>query len=205
MERELEESMDEGQFEEVWKEATEEAHSIGSFEVDETLYHNIRKTGYKPSWSLNLAKGIGRKWEFFDTDEVNDLMQSFKFSIVVGWGERYGLDFKVEAGRSIKTTDNHRHFDRGEYIPHVEISSIEKNEDGEPLVSAEIRYNGPTANPRGLTNWESPDYIKADISFNTTDPQYREAYEELDLLIDNVFDEYSEIISTKWHKDSRSV
>lgn len=205
MGRDLEKSVEEDQMEDVWEEAKEQTHSLGSFEMDETVYRSIRKTGYKPSWNLNLTKGVGRKWEFFNTDEVNDLMESLKFSIVEGWGERYGLDFEVEAGRSIKTTDNHRHFDRGEYIPRIQIRSLEQNEDGDPLVQAEIRYEGPRANPDGLTDWESPDYVKADVSFNTNNPEYREAYEALDLLIDNEFEDYSEITGTKWYKDRRYV
>jgi hypothetical protein len=205
MGRDLEKSVEGGQLDEVWEEATEQTHSLGSFEVDETIYPSIKKTAYKPSLSLDLTKGVGRKWDFFDTDEVNDLMESMKFSIVEGWGERYGLDFEVEAGRFIKTTDNHRHFDRGEYVPHVEVRSLEQNEDGEPLISAEIGYKGPKANPDGLTDWEIPDYIKADVSFNTSNPEYREAYEALDLVIDNVFEDYRDIVGTKWHKDIRSV
>jgi len=205
MGREVEKSAEEKQFEKLWAEADEKTHSLGSFEVEETLYRDIKKTAYRPAWKLNLTQGVGKKWDFLETDEINNLMESIKFSMVEGWGERYGLDFEVEAGRSIKTTETHRHFDRGEYVPEVEISSVQQNEKDEPLVDARIRYVGPTANPEGITDWTKPDYIKARISFNTSDPQYREAYEALDLVVDNVFEEYSEVSDTKWYKDTRAV
>lgn len=202
-EREKELEAQEQDLEEVWEEARQQTHQIGSFDIDETIYRDIRKTGYKPSWSASQEKGIGKKWEFFNTNEINDLMESLKFTIVEGWGRNYDLDFEVESEKSIKTTDNHRYLDRGEYIPRVRLRSTSENEKGKPLIEATLRYVGPEANPEGITDWSRPDYLKIDIDFNTNDPKYREAYEALDLLIENEFEEYKDIIGTKWVKDKR--